>query len=240
MSKSKKHKTFEEYVNRLRELSGIKGDEDVFKELEQNKPESLSEEEINKLKESSLSRIGQHINEHDIATITAFREQSINCIDKSKNTGYEFTKKENLERNKILRASLLRLKYGVTLVDGISKEGKKIVNEDSFLVVNLNDEKNFIENMIKLGKHYCQDSILLKRKDEENAYLHGTNTTPDPNLDETLDLGKYKPGIENEFMSSIRGRPFHFESYDKLQINSKRIITEISKEVLNEILNKNE
>lgn len=234
----RKHKTFEEYITRIRELSGIKTDEDVFKELQQKhfKSPELSEEEIKKIDESSLTRIRQHIIEHDIATITAFREQDINCLNKVENREKIFTKKENLERNNLLRSSLLKLDYGITEIDGINKRDKIIVKENSFLIVNLNNNSDFIDNIINLGKYFCQDSVLLKKKEEENAYLIGTNNSKDPGLNNKVQLGKFKGGLENDFMSKIRGRPFYFEQYDNLSIGAKQVITIRSKKILEEAL----
>ncbi len=54
--------------------------------------------------ESSLSRLYKHMTEHDSAILSAFRD--------------EFTKKENYERNRELKARLLERGYGVTKVAG--------------------------------------------------------------------------------------------------------------------------
>ena len=56
------------------------------------------------LTESGLSRLYQHMMEHDSAIISAFRN--------------EYPKKENYERSRELKAQLLSSGYGVTKVDG--------------------------------------------------------------------------------------------------------------------------
>lgn len=241
----RKHQTFEEYVARIRELSGIKPSDDPIDFLPKGIPaeEYLTEEKIKAVNESSLSRIQQHIQEHDIATISAWRDKNENCLDKKDNTGKIFTREENNERNSELYSAILKRKYGITHIRGVSQEGKEIVKENSYLVVNLNDDSEFINNIIKLGKYYCQDSVLLKEKDKNEAYLYGTNQFKIPGLDNTIRLGKFHPGMENEIMSKIHGRPFYFgenidregpiqfEIYEEFSIGARQAVTKMSEKL---------
>jgi hypothetical protein len=108
------------------------------------------------LTESSLSRIYQHITEHDTALLTAFRDDA---SDLSSCSGAAVDAElSNKERNRNLKATLLSLGYGVTAVDGSFIENygnldKQVeVKEDSFFVVNLNDSPDFIESITNLGR----------------------------------------------------------------------------------------
>ena len=65
----------------------------------------------------------------------------------------------------------------------------------------------FVEQIINLGKRYCQDSVIIVPKGEE-AYIYGTNKGEYPGLDQQETLGKFMGGKTGEFMSRISGRPF--------------------------------
>ncbi len=189
------------------------------------------------LKESSLSRVHEHIMAHDTAGITAFRDNPFDpskCTDRavgeetedpqgSLELGNKFTKvtrpedsyATNLRRNKELKAALLQMGYGVTKVDGSYIEGFKSevareVKEDSFMVVNLKDDPNFQDNIKMLGERFCQDSVLIVPKGGKGAFLHGTNNHEYPGYDVSDAVGDFKPAREAEFMSRVRGRPYTF------------------------------
>ena len=95
----------------------------------------MNEETVNQLLfESSLSRVRQHMMEHDCGMITAFRSAR-DC-----GNGEKYTKRENLQRNTSLKAKLQRLGYGITVVKGsyIENYGTKDaveVGEQTFFVV---------------------------------------------------------------------------------------------------------
>ena len=200
------------------------------------------------LNESSLSRIHQHMTEHDTAVITAFRDDPFDdekCSDKSNvSTDTEMSPKEaNLERNRQLKATLLQMGYGVTAVDGnyVEKYGTPEaveVGENSFFVVNLQDDADFTKNIVKLGKLFCQDSVLIIPKGGKTAYLHGTNDGDFPGLDQKYDTGDFIAGKEAEFMTRVGGRPFTFTEgkgpvLETLQDHSKN-----SRWVIRKIYNK--
>ena len=120
--------------------------------------------------------------EHDSAILSAFRD--------------EFTKKENYERNRELKARLLERGYGVTKVAGSYIENFQTpkameVSEESFFVSNRKDDPQFIEVISGLGES----------------------------------VGSLKMGEESEFMSRVSGRPVTFseslETYENLSRNSK-------------------
>lgn len=182
-----------------------------------NKVEKLYDEVLT---ESGLSRIWQHIQNYDCAMITAFRNKDVDCIRyRPDNSDQEIPYKEKLRRNRELHAILLGMGSGVTKVSGAFIEGfgtnnEKAVTENSFFVVNLKNDPNFFKKIVELGERYCQDSVLLKPKNSEKAYLYGTNNSDFPGLGEKYEVGIFKGGERSEFMTNIKGRPFIFDSSD--------------------------
>lgn len=190
----------------------------------------------NLLNESSLNRIYSHILNHDCVVITAFRSSMVNCVGEEDDERI-LNIRNNKNRNKNLKAALLSLGYGVTAVKGtyienFMSDNAIEVKEDSYFVVNLSDDPSFIGNIIKLGEVFCQDSVLIMKKGGENNFLYGTNKSDFPGYGESVPVGGFKPGIESEFMTRVGGRPFTLESFGDLQINSKRIVKEFAKPII--------
>ena len=189
----------------------------------------------NLLNESSLNRVHSFIQKHDCSIITAFRSSLINCVDNE--DGKKLNIKDNKSRNKHLKSALISLGYGVTNVKGTYVENflsdnQIEVSEDSYFVVNLPNDPSFTDKIKKLGEMFCQDSVLILEKGGDVNYLFGTNNSDFPGYSETIPVGNFKPGIESEFMTKVGGRPFALESFDLLQINSKRIVKEFAKPVI--------
>lgn len=189
------------------------------------------------LNESTLNRIHSHVMEHDCSVITAFRNSFVNCLDDD-NDEERLNIRTNKNINKTLKAALLSLGYGVTEVKGTYIENylsdnEIEVKEDSYFVVNLKDDPDFFDNIIKIGEILCQDSVLIINKGGDDNYLVGTNKSDFPGHGEVVNLGRLKAGVESQFMTKVGGRPFTLESFDSLQINSKRIVVEYSKPIIN-------
>lgn len=179
------------------------------------------------LHESSLSRAWEWMQKHDCATMSAMRNDPFDlsaCVNPpdidNENNHLAFNKEPkdknsvNKLRNKSLRANLLRLGYGVTPVDGSYIEdfglpSAKHVNEDSFFVVNLKDDPDFVQNIEFLGQKFCQDSVLIIPKGGSGTYLLGTNNAW-PGLGVKIEQGDASFGAEKQFMTKVRGRPFAF------------------------------
>jgi hypothetical protein len=172
------------------------------------------------LKESGLSRVYKHVMEHDTAALTAFRDDPLDgtkCIETAvtvEPTDERFLK-VNLQRNKELKAALLSMRYGVTKIMGSYIEGfgsdiAKEVSEQSFMVVNLEDDPAFFDNIKMLGEKFCQDSVLLAPKGGKGAYLYGTNNHEFPGYGESYEAGDFAGGEEAEFMSRVGGRPYTY------------------------------
>ena len=154
----------------------------------------------------------------------------------------------NRRNNKDLSAYILSRGYGLKNVQGSyienfgSLDPEKIpreVKENSFFVVNLNNDPQFFDEIIDLGKRYCQDSVILVPKGGE-AFLYGTNNTY-PGLDQKETVGKFMGGETGEFMSRIGGRPFIMKEDEETKIyndysgKQRQAIKLMSKRVSGEI-----
>lgn len=171
------------------------------------------------LNESSLSRAWRYTEEYDIAIISASRAKEENCIDNKhgKEEGEEYTKEENLQRRQDLVALLITRGYGTTAVDGsyienFGEANATEVKEDATFVVNWNHDEDFFDKIFRLGRYFCQDSVLIKKKGEKEAYLVGTNNASFPGYNQRVSVGEFKGGKEDMFMTRVgkSRRPFTF------------------------------
>lgn len=199
------------------------------------------------IQESSLSRIHQHVSEHDCAIITAFRgdpSEHDNCVHDAPAT-YQDENLKILDINKLnnrdLKAVLLKLGYGVTAVDGTFVENFDTpdaveVKEDSFFVVNLNDDPSFYDQIKLLGKKYCQDSVLIVPQGGKDVKLYGTNNSQFPGLDQEISVGNMKYERSAEFMTKIRNRPIStnegLETYNKLPRLQRMAVSAIASKII--------
>ena len=85
------------------------------------------------MKESSLSRLWTHNEKHDCGAMTAFRDAA-DCGE-----GEKYTPADNKKRNRSLMSKLKSKGYGLTKLKGTYPEGGKEAKEDSFFVVDLQD-----------------------------------------------------------------------------------------------------
>mgnify|MGYP003628864319 FL=1 len=210
----------------------------------------------NFLNESSISRTYEHIINHDTAFITAFRDNPGDPTKCRKPTKLKKTQvpaakqrsmiQSNKERNMFLKAALLERGYGVTDVDGTYVEdfgtkAAKEVKEDSFFVVNLNDDLSFKSFLNGLSEHFCQDSFLYVNRGGESSMLIGTNNSEFPGFGNEAPMGSFLGGKEGEFMTRVgkSKRPIKFaeglDTKKKSQNNTKFLISKFSKELLKEI-----
>ena len=186
----------------------------------------------NELNEKSLNRMMLWLNKCDCAFITAFRYKLIDIANPDK-TYYGpndnwvdkkiFTHEENREKNKLLKAELLNLKYGVTTVKGVYTEGmNNESSEESFFVVNRFNDPNFLNNLLSLAEYFNQDSIYYKPKDKTYGYLIGTNGATYPGYHKKGDESKLKPGSASNFMSRIGNKAFSFIPDNALKVNNRK------------------
>ncbi len=157
-----------------------------------------------KITESSLSRVAQHMAEHDTGFITAFRS--------------EYPNKQNTLRNKALKSFLVSKGYGITAVNGSYIENygtkkAKEVKEATYFVVDLNDTGNLESVLREQGEKWEQDSILFIPKGTGKGVLWGTRQGNEyPEFKQKIDLGNRVLGKDGEFMTKVKGRPFIFET----------------------------
>lgn len=186
----------------------------------------------NELNEKSLNRMMLWLNKCDCAFITAFRYKLIDIANPDKtyygpNDNWEdkkiFTHEENREKNKLLKAELLNLKYGVTTVKRVYPEGmNNESSEESFFVVNRFNDPNFLNNLLSLAEYFNQDSIYYKPKDKTYGYLIGTNGATYPGYHKKGDESKLKPGSASNFMSRIGNKAFSFIPNNALKVNNRK------------------
>ena len=182
------------------------------------------------LNEGGLSRVYDHIMEHDSAILTAYRN--------------EYSNQDNFRRNRELKARLLADGYGVTKMDGSYIENFETpqaieVSERSLFVSNRKDDPSFFDNIADLGEEYEQDSVLMIPKEGKAAYLVGTREDNEfPPYGDQITVGDLKMGKEDEFMSKTKGRPFTFkeelETYESLTKNSRWAVKVLAERAKNE------
>lgn len=193
------------------------------------KQESFKELFLKHLSESSLSRVYKLHTQHESGTLSAFRYAD-NCGE-----GTPLTKKENRDRNALLKAKLLKLGYGVTLIRGVYVENynsdqAKEVQEESFIVVDLKDKGTLKEDIATLGKYFEQDSVTYSEKGGE-YYIIGTSHCEFayPSYGQEIKLGTPMFGSDGVFHSKVNGRPFVFAEapHDEVESLDKHTPTEI-------------
>lgn len=189
-------------------------------------------QEQEELIESSLSRIHSRIMEHSTGALSAFRD--------------EFTRSENRKRNKEMLAWLHQRGYSVTHVKGAFIEQFNMPNavevgEESWFVANTkvdgDDGGKLERDLIKIGRHFDQDSILSIESGGKKAELIGTSQREDafPSYGERVNVGGLKMGdADGPFFSRVRGRKFAFEARDMNQpgsIGGKQAMSIIAKRI---------
>ncbi len=152
--------------------------------------------------ESSINRLLSHFKNYDAAILTAYRSS--------------LTKEENKERNRQLYKALLSLDCSITQVEGryTEEETGRNAKENSFVVVNMKNKPEFKKTIVKLGKHFEQDSVLFIRKGSPaTAYLYGTRKNDShPKMDEEIPVGKLTSKISGNFFTRIKNKKFVFEN----------------------------
>lgn len=113
---------------------------------------------LNIINESSLSRFVRQGAAHDSGVITAFRTTYATIKKSGKKNNIS---PENRARNVRLKKALLDLGYSVTNINGYYAEvGNRPGIEESFFVVDLNDTGELLDDLMRLGKEFEQQTIL--------------------------------------------------------------------------------
>ena len=171
--------------------------------------------ETDNLNESGLSRVRQHIAEHDCGIWTAWRFAA-GCND-----GPRYTRAEKNQRNYSLKAKLVAANLGITAGRGVFSEvgpnGKIESNEDVYFVVDVRDNGNLKSILTELGKEFDQDSVLyIPHGEGVRAISITTNNCGSSPVGFEEQVGDiFVANATAGFMTRIRGRTFKF---DKAQV----------------------
>lgn len=160
--------------------------------------------------QNTLSNLMADLENYDRAILTA-------CIGYDEH-GNTVTKEDNQERNRILSAALLTNKYAVAPIHGgglppHAKAKEQAAAENSFLVVNIHDDADFVKSITQLGKEFLQDAVLIQPKNEP-AYLHGTTDNTFAGIDgkqavENIALTTLQP-----YLTAVKNTQVVFEHID--------------------------
>jgi hypothetical protein len=161
------------------------------------------------LKEAGLNRILQYVKKYSCGMLTTFRGED--------------TRAKNLDKNKELLAYLRNADYIVikvmgSYIENFKKPNAKEVGEESFFVVNPHvegdDGGKLEKDLVKLGIHYKQDSILSVRNGQQGVLI-GTSDAENAYpgvIGKRVPVGDPRYGwAKGEFFSKIRGRRFAWE-----------------------------
>jgi len=165
-----------------------------------------------KVESSGLSRLYNKMLSADCGIITACRG--------------EFTKRENQQRLKSLKAKLSSPSISITTVTGyfLENEGlenEKWVKETGYFVTYArpdNPNKVDLKNLLlDLGEEFEQESIFWIPKNGEVGYEIGTLNDEDARIPyhDKHPYPKKSFGKENNFMTKIGNRPFYFVEASK-------------------------
>ena len=184
------------------------------------------------LNESSINRMLQWLKDCDCAFISAFRNELKDVRDadatylgpdKNWKEGKKFTHEENRQKNKLMVAELLQLGYGVTKVKGVYPEGMTDeTSEESYLVVNRNNDENFLKNLLRISEFYNQDSIYYKEKGKTKGNLIGTNDNGFPEYHKKGEDSEMKIGTASNYMSRMGNKAFSFVGKDAEKVNNRK------------------
>lgn len=187
-----------------------------------------------RLDESSINRMLQWLKDCDCAFISAFRNE-LKDVRNIKSTylgpdkknqwqiGKQFTHEENRQKNKLMVAELLQLGYGVTKVKGVYPEGMtNETSEESYLVVNRNDDENFLDNLLRISEYYNQDSIYYKEKGKTKGNLIGTNDNGFPEYHQKGDDSELKTSTASNYMSRMGNKAFSFVGSDAEKVKNRK------------------
>jgi len=133
-----------------------------------------------------------------------------------------FSKEENMERNRILKAKLLTKGCGVIDIKGVYPEGMKGENcEESFLVFNIKNNQNFYNEIFALSELFNQDSFYYKPLDSVYGCLIGTNNNGFPGYGQQGPRSKFVEDVCSNYMSRFQNKPFSFVQDDAVKYNSR-------------------
>lgn len=171
--------------------------------------------------DSNLNRLSHWMETKEIAAITAWRGALENVVNESKTLidkpldGTEkertYSKEENRQRNKKLAQALIAKGYGITKISGhYLEDGDKLVEEESYFVVNLRDDPKFKQNLFKLSEWFNQDSFLYKPLGSKDVYLISTNGNKSQPYGTEMNIGSFLSNVSDKYATRIGNKGFVF------------------------------
>ena len=178
--------------------------------------------------ESSITRLMRNNEKHDCICITAYRsnrEKDENGVVHKRRA-----KVSNQAANNALGAVLRKMGYDITKVVGkYPEEGgqQKDIKENSWFVVNVNDDPDFLDVCADLAESDEQDSILFIPRGcfqtGRGCFLYGTKNDPDAWVG--YHEKKMTDGItingDSPFETRISGKRFVFNLVDESEDDDK-------------------
>lgn len=184
-----------------------------------------------RINESNINRMLQWLKDCDCAFISAFRSELKDIRDKKSTylgpdkdweEGKRFTHEENRQKNKMMVTELLQLGYGVTKIKGVYPEGMTDESsEESYLVVNRDDDSNFLDNLLRIAEYYNQDSIYYKEKGKTKGNLIGTNSCEVPGWHQKGEDNELHIDTASNYMSRMGNKAFSFVGDDAEKVGSR-------------------
>ena len=169
--------------------------------------------------ESSITRLMRHNEEHDCVCMTAYRsnrEKDDSGVHKRK------ARVSNQKANAALGSVLRKYGYNVTKVVGKypEEDGQADVKENSWFVVNVNDDSDFVDVCADLAEADEQDSILVMPKGSfssgKGCYLYGTNPNGSwPKYHEKKMTDGISVNGDSPFETRISGKRYSFNVVDE-------------------------
>lgn len=185
-----------------------------------------------KINESNINRMLQWLKDCDCAFISAFRNELKDIrnkkatylgLDDNWEEGKQFTHEENRKKNKLMVAELLQLGYGVTKIKGVYPEGMTDESsEESYLVVNRNNDERFLDNLLRISEFYNQDSIFYKEKGETKGHLIGTNDSGYPEYHQKGEDSEIKTDTASNYMSRMGNKAFSFVANSAEKVGNRK------------------
>lgn len=172
-----------------------------------------STHEIAPVRESgaNLSRLLDHLNNNNVAFITAFRS--------------EYSRNENKKRNKILARDLNNAGYSFIRIIGGYKDDKdsEPVEEDSFAVISTDKDPKkqdeFFKHMLAFCKYFDQDSVLISLKDRKDKPAASYTSSGE------IKYGPFKKDIDThdieDYFTKIHGHKFTLKSFTESEEGNK-------------------
>lgn len=153
----------------------------------------------NELVEWVGQEIDRWVRSREIACISAYRGVLMHTTPHTMGATQQprfLTLAENATRQRGLYAALLYLGYGI-----LSEGFEDGVN--STIVLNLQNDSRFYDNLFMLSEYYNQDAFIYKAPDEEAAYWVGTNNAPAPGYGNKVEVGYLHRKVDNELIHQL-------------------------------------